>query len=156
MKTRKGFVSNSSSASFILTLENISKEDISNLLFVSDMYKDKIEIKEELEKRINSYSKLQEENNSRFDYNLQITEGNKLLASIEENNISLLNAQAWLEHIDVIKAEYNNIKIAWHTSMLNELGESTPEIVKEILLICSNKKIRHTLNIHHDGCLDWY
>lgn len=134
MKIRNGFISNSSSASFILTLNNTSYDDLS--IFIREEILELYHTNNILE-----YIKDKEFLNELKKRSKEIYYKNKIKNLI--NLFLLFNTKTiddffkfYFEYFYNItfNKENENIKLKWWTSMLNDYSSSVPEIIKNILL----------------------
>jgi len=166
MKTRVGFVSNSSSASFILTISGMGIKELYKIL-EEDGYYTFYDYENEINKKI---SEIREKATFRKSKNikacsyLKIREITKVMFLQKElewlkkegslygkfgSSEDLLTKVFDLEDI-LVEDNDTYLCLYWSTTMLNDLSTSTSNIIKEILLICARDNYKVELAVKED------
>lgn len=167
MKSRMGFVSNSSSASFVLTIKDRTKEeflqDALDAMRYSTLYFDERgNIKRELEERLTQYKSIAEKGKTAekgikpwYDYGDSIKQLESILACLNDENVTENDkAERYLKeycYIDIIYHEdFGDCEIRGFTSMYND-DNDIPEPMRTMTAYYAlhNRPVR--MEVHDDG-----
>jgi len=155
MKIRNGFVSNSSSSSYIVQIKNTSWEEFCNIMTSSKGFYWAEELRVEIDEEIKKQKKYMSDakGNKMFKgmkrlYKERLVKLQKLKKNINvpKPNSSILVKTA-LDFNDVKYYDYQNerIELNYFTSMHNSFNEGMADVLKEIILVFmfdTNKKIK--------------
>jgi len=147
MKKRKGFVSNSSSASYIVEIRDIKEDDFAGLLGCEYSWDgfNLDSVRNRIAKRVEELEELQKtENNTKthdkylgFFYREQLEDYKKLKEiSLQVNDDDSLEVIKFiLEYNDIkYKAVDGDIELDYFTSMHNDYVDGMSDLLKEIVL----------------------
>lgn len=164
MKIRTGFVSNSSSASFVLRIDLPFDQVMKNLAedfwhYSASGVEDGIYHTIENEKTIiNDYSKNLEKDDLMSDLNkIWLKDCKETLARFEElkekskhstSEIALMNYLAIVKHVRVT-SEIDKTLVTGYTSMFNGY-EDIPEAMADIIVSCALRHVNTNLEVDHE------
>jgi hypothetical protein len=144
MKMRLGFISNSSSSSYIVEIRGISEEDFLNKLFneYSWNYFDKSVIEKDLLKSIKN-NKTSKRKSEKFPpqkpfsdmYDRWIKDSENDFARFKDTKTNEDLARFILEHNGItIKSDKENVELYAWTSMHNDFNDGMSQLLREIVL----------------------
>ena len=137
MKIRNGFVSNSSSSSYIVKIKNLDFEELANCMASEYSYDDFFsleQVKEKLDETIKSLS--DGEHSEWYKHHLeQLNELKVELDAINPEDSFEKILRVMLKYYQIGVKETNNaVELSCFTSMHNSFNEGMSDVLKEIML----------------------
>ena len=158
MKIRQGFVSNSSSASYIVKIDNISFYDFCDKIQAEYGFHDYFSIAQmngRIDHLLERYSDLDDNNpidTFSKSFKKELEDQKTKLSKIDEDNFYEIAKFALDFHQIDVKDGSGHIELSYFTSMHNDFDSGMSNIMKEIVLyFIFETKCKVICEVEHDG-----